>query len=78
MSKHQTYINAKNCLISEAKEIKRTTGKKDLPLIRQVINDQCDQMHRQIDFWAMKGNYSEAMANVYKNWLSQLVCRLHP
>lgn len=75
--KHSTYNNAKQCLISVAKETKRL-NKKDKPMVRQIINDQADEMHRQIDFWAMKGSYSESMAKQYKNWLSLLACKLHP
>jgi len=75
--KHSTYNNAKQCLISVAKEAKRL-NKKDKPMVRQIINDQADEMHKQIVFWAMKGSYSESMAKQYKNWLSQLACKLHP
>lgn len=71
------YHNAKQVLISEAKEAKRL-NKNDKPMIRQTINDQADQMHRQIDFHCMKGKFSEAMAKQYKNWISQLACKLHP
>ena len=75
--KHSTYNNAKQCLISVAKEAKRL-NKNDKPMIGEIINEQADQMHRQIDFCAMKGSYSESMARQYKNWLSQLACKLHP
>jgi len=71
------YQNAKQVLISEAMEAKRL-NKNDKPMIRQIINDQADQMHRQIDFYLMKGKFSQAMANQYKNWLNRLVCKLHP
>ena len=75
--KNTIYNNAKQCLVSVAKEAKRL-NKKDKPMVRQIINDQADQMERQIDFWAMKGSYSEAMSKQYKNWISQLACKLHP
>ena len=74
--KHPIYLNAKQTLINTAKEAKRTSD--DKPYIRMVINDQADQMCRQIDFYAMKEKYSEAAAAMYKNWLQSLAGRLHP
>ncbi len=76
--KHSIYLSAKQTLVNEAKEAKRLTSKSDKPYIRQCINDQADQMHRQIDHYAMKGNYSNKVAEMYKNWLSSLACNLHP
>jgi len=75
--KHEIYLNAKQVLINEAKEAKRLS-RNDKPYIRQCINDQADQMRRQIDFYAMKDKYSEAMANIYKTWIDNLACKLHP
>ena len=75
--KNTIYNNAKECLISVAKEAKRL-NKKDKPMVRQIINDQADEIHRQIDFHCMKGAYSEYKATQYKNWISILACRLHP
>jgi hypothetical protein len=75
--KHSIYLNARQLLINESKEAKRLC-KNDKPYIRQCINDQADQMHRQIDFYAMQDKYSVAMANIYKIWLSNLACKLHP
>lgn len=75
--KHGVYLNAKQVLISTAKEAKRLSPR-DKPMIRQEINDQADQMQRQIDFWCMKGNYSEAQARIYKAWIENLACKLHP
>ena len=45
--KHETYNNAKQCLISIAKEAKRL-NRNDKPMIREIINDQADQMHRPL------------------------------
>jgi hypothetical protein len=73
---HEIYLNAKQTLIREAREAKRTSD--DKPYIRQVINDQADQMRRQIDFYAMQDKFSEAAAAMYKNWIDNLACRLHP
>ena len=54
--KNTIYNNAKECLISVAREAKRL-NKKDKPMVRQIINDQADEIHRQIDFHCMKGAY---------------------
>ena len=74
--KHSIYLNAKQVLTNEAKEAKRLSN--DKGYIRQYINDQNDQMHRQIDFYAMQDKFSTAMANIYKIWLSNIACKLHP
>ena len=74
--KHEIYLESKKLLISEAKECKRLST--DKPYIRQVINDQADQIHRQIDYYAMKGKFTESAADMYKNWISSLACKLHP
>lgn len=74
--KHEIYLNTKKALIKEAKEAKRLSN--DKPYIRQVINDQADQLRRQIDYYQMKGKYSEAMAETYKLWIDNLACKLHP
>ena len=75
--KHEIYQGAKAVLIKTAKESKRLSPN-DKPMQRQEINDQADQMQRQIDFWCMKGEYSESMARLYKTWLENLACKLHP
>jgi len=50
----------------------------DKPYRRQVINDSANGYHREIDFYAMKGKFSEAKAEQYKNWLSSYAASLHP
>lgn len=75
--KNDIYKNAKMRLINSAKEAKRLS-KGDKPYIRMLINDEADSIHRQIDFYCMKGKYSERKANLYKNWISSLACKLHP
>lgn len=75
--KNEIYINAKMRLITSAKEAKRL-NKGDKPYIRMLINDEADSIRRQIDFYCMKGRYSEKKASLYKNWIDNLACRLHP
>jgi hypothetical protein len=75
--KNEIYKNCKAILKQTAKEAKEF-NKGDKPYIRMTINDQADQLHRQIDFYFMKGKFSEKVADLYKNWLSSYACKLHP
>lgn len=75
--KNQIYKNSKSLLISEAKEAKRLSPK-DKPMIREIINNQADQICRQIQFHALKNVISEKQAKQYCNWIQQTACNLHP
>lgn len=74
---HNIYQNSKMLLISEAKMIKKSNPT-DLPMIRQHINDQADQIRRQINHYALTETISQAQAKQYCNWIDALACRLHP
>ena len=69
--KNEIYKNCKSILIDTAKEAKRH-NKTDKPYIRQCINEQADQLHRQIDFHEIKETISQKQANLYKLWITNL------
>jgi len=72
------YNNAKAILIDTAKEAKRTTNNKDKAYIRQCINDQLDNLTRDLSWHEMKENISEKQNALYSKWLESLACSLHP
>lgn len=72
------YQTIKANLKQDAKEVKHTSDPRDKAYIRQVINDQTDAYCREIDWYAMKGKFSERKADQYKYWLQSLACTLHP
>ncbi len=74
--KNSIYLEAKKLIKSEAKELKRTSN--DKPYIRECLNNQCDQMTKQFNWYAMKGTISEKQANLYANWLASFTGSMHP
>ena len=51
--KNTIYLNCKNLITSEAKEQKRISPK-DKPMQREVLNNLCDELCRQISWHEMK------------------------
>lgn len=72
------YREAKKLLISQAKEVTRTTDGRDKPYIRQVINDSADDIRRQLDFHRLRERISDKQYAQFCNWIDQLACNLHP
>ena len=81
--KNSIYQESKRALKFAADEAKRLSKNSsglimDKPYINQVINDNCDDLQRQINFYAMRETISEKQAALYCNWLSSYACKLHP
>lgn len=74
--KNSIYLEAKKLVKSQAKELKRTCT--DKPYIRYELNNLCDSMCRQFNWYAMKGTISEKQANLYSLWLASFTGDMHP
>ncbi len=74
--KNNIYLSAKQLIKIEAKELKRTNN--DKPYIRECLNNQCDQMIKQFNWYAMKGTISEKQAALYSLWLASFTGDMHP
>jgi hypothetical protein len=70
------YKNAKQLVRDQAKELKRTNS--DKPYIRYELNNLCDDMCKQFDWYAMKGTISEKQARIYSLWLASFTGDMHP
>ena len=70
------YINAKQLVKSEAKELKRTNT--DKGYIRYTLNNLCDELCRQFNYYAMKARISEKQASLYSVWLASFTADMHP
>lgn len=70
------YQNAKALLIKQAKEIKRTNS--DKGYIRYELNNLCDSICRQFNYYAMKEVITEKRAALYCRWIDSLTASLHP
>lgn len=74
--KNSIYQNAKQLIKDHAKEIKRTT--KDKGYIRQSLNDLCNNMISQFNWYAMKERISDKQAKLYAVWLNSFTADQHP
>jgi len=74
--KNNIYINAKQIIKQEAKQLKRNNT--DKPYIREVLNNLCDQLSSEFSWYAMKGKISEKQAFLYSLWLSSFTADMHP
>lgn len=74
--KNSIYQNARQLIKDQAKEIKRTTN--DKGYIRQSLNDLCDDMISQFNYYAMKEKVSEKQAKLYAVWLASFTADQHP
>ena len=70
------YNEAKKLVHSQAKELKRLSD--DKPYIRYELNNLCDDLTRQFNWYAMKGKISEKQAALYSVWLSSFTGDMHP
>lgn len=75
--KNEIYQNCK-AILKEVAATEKRHNKNDKTRVRTVLNDETDNLHRQIDFHAMKETISQKQAELYKNWLSNYCCKLHP
>lgn len=71
------YQSIKSNLKADADRVKLIHGE-DTALCRYEINNQADAYSREIDYHAMKGKFSEAKAEQYKDWLHNFAASLHP
>ena len=74
--KNDIYLNAKQLVKSQAKELKRLNT--DKPYIREVLNNLCDELCRQFNWYAMKERISEKQASLYSVWLASFTADMHP
>lgn len=70
------YLNSKNLIKNQAKELKRLSN--DKPYIRYELNNLCDDLCKQFNFYAMKGKISEKQAKLYSCWLASFTGNMHP
>lgn len=75
--KHEIYLNCK-AILKETATTEKRHNPKDKARVREVLNNLCDELHRNINWHCMKGKYSEKTATLYCNWLSNYTCSLHP
>jgi len=75
--KNQIYHNCKSVLFRTAKEATRL-NENDLPFIRQELNNQLDELIRQIDFHVIRETLTSAKGEIYKTWLTNYCISLHP
>lgn len=75
--KNEIYLNCKAQIKSEAIILKRDNPT-DRPYIRYHLNNLCDELTRQINWYAMKGKISEKQANLYALWLASFTADQHP
>jgi hypothetical protein len=72
------YKNLKNSFISEVKDLKRTTNKKDKVYIRTCINDTLDCFMRDFERQCLLTDLiSEKQFDIYHLWMQSLACKLH-
>jgi hypothetical protein len=74
--KNDIYLNAKQLVKSQAKELKRLNT--DKPYIREVLNNLCDDLCKQFNWYAMKERISEKQAALYSVWLASFTADMHP
>lgn len=76
--KNPIYLHFKNMLISEAKDLKKNNPK-DKAYIRYQLNNLLDDYLRNLNnHYLIKEKLTQKRVNLYTNWLTNLVCRLHP
>jgi len=75
--KNNIYLMCKTLISQEAKEQKRLNPK-DKPMQREVLNNLCDDLCRQIGWHEMKGTISEKQSKMYQFWLSNHTANKHP
>lgn len=74
--KNDIYLNAKALVKKEAKELKRLSN--DKPYIREVLNNLCNDLCNQFNWYTMKETITEKQANLYKIWLASFTADMHP
>lgn len=74
--KNTIYLNAKQLVKSQAKKLKRTND--DKPYIRYELNNLCDELCKQFNWYAMKETISDKQAALYSNWLASFTGSVHP
>ena len=76
--KNTIYLHFKNMLILEAKDLKKNNSK-DKAYIRYSLNNYLDDYIRTLNnYEVLRGKLTQKRADLYANWLTNLVCRLHP
>jgi hypothetical protein len=71
------YLNCKAQIKKEAILLKRDNPK-DKAYIRYQLNTLCDQLIKQINWYAMKDKITEKQAKLYALWLSSFTADIHP
>jgi hypothetical protein len=72
------YNHYKNMLISESKDLKKNNPK-DKVYVRTCLNDLLDSYIKTLNnYHLLKDKISEKQCFLYSEWLTNLVCRLHP
>ena len=72
------YKELKKAFISEVKELKKTTNKKDKVYIRTCINDILDNFIKDFDRQCLLTDLiSKKQFDLYHLWLQSLACKLH-
>ena len=74
--KNDIYLNAKALIKKESRTLKIQNS--DNPYIREVLNNLCDELCRQFNWYAMKETISEKQAKLYSLWLSSFTADCHP
>lgn len=75
--KNDIYLSCKAQIKSEAKTLKQSNPK-DKAYIRYQLNTLCDELIREINWYAMKEKISEKQAALYAFWLSSFTADMHP
>jgi len=75
--RNDIYLNSKSILKDTAKQAKESNPK-DKPYVREVLNNQLDQLDRQINHYVMNDKISQKRANLYIKWLTNYCISLHP
>ena len=71
------YLNSKQSLKQVANEAKKQEPT-DKPYQRQCINVELDNCLRDVSEAQLKEKISKGQANLYKQWLENYACKLHP
>lgn len=76
--KNTIYLHFKNMLICESKDLKKNNPK-DKAYIRYSLNNCLDDYIRTLNnYHVLRDRLTQKRADLYANWLTNLVCRLHP
>ncbi len=75
--KNIIYNNFKAIIKDEAKQLK-ATNKNDKTLVRTILNDLLDELCKKLNRYELKETISSKQNNLYQNWLTNYIIKLHP